>query len=101
MSRSIFTFPVNSIEKTENKVESLLISNGYSKNIEQEGIIWKKGSAFLTGERCIKLEYSDSDVTINAWTSDGFAEYNLKGFVGSFAKKQVLKVIEQIKLSIT
>lgn len=100
MARSWFTFSVTSVEKSERFINGFLISKGYRKCMETEGVIWKKGIALLTGEKCIKVIFGDSDLTINAWINSGFTEMSLTGFVGGLQKQSVLKIIEQIKLSI-
>ena len=93
MARSTFTFPIKSIEKSENFINNFLIAKGYRKAIATEGVIWKKGSTLLTGQKCIKIIFSNSDVTIDAWISNGFTEMNLTGFAGALPKQQMLKII--------
>lgn len=100
MSRSTFVFPMNSIEKSENFINNFLIAKGYRKSIEPEGIVWKKGNTLLTGEKCMKFIFGDSDITIDAWIDTGLTEMGLNGFAGALPKQRMLKMIEQIKLSI-
>ncbi|MBQ7399905.1 MAG: hypothetical protein IJW06_05560 [Clostridia bacterium] len=100
MSRSVFTFPYSSAEKSGILINNILISNKFTQHMENEGVVWKKGSALLTGEQCIKIEWGENEVKIFGWISDGFSESQLSGFLGSYAKGKVLKVIEQLKLSI-
>lgn len=100
MARSTFSFSIRSIEKSERFITTFLISKGYRKSVEAEGVIWKKGIAILTGEKCIKVIFGVSDVTIDAWISNGFTETDLTGFVGALPKQSMMKIIEQIKLSI-
>jgi len=100
MARSIFKFPYNSPEKSQNIVHNILVSNGYRQSIENNEVVWEKGSVWLTGKRCIKVEFGTNELIVSGWIDSGFSETQLSGFGGSYAKGKIIKVIEQIKLSI-
>jgi len=55
------------------------------------------------GGQCLKIDFSENQITISAWITPflgGEEEYSLEGFSAIIPKKQLLSVIEQIKIAI-
>ncbi len=78
-------------------------SNSFSeKKIKTGESVWKNGTGLMTAMKFIKVEYAQNNITISAWVQTGVGnvggnEMDLTGFVAAIPKKQLLKVIEEIK----
>ncbi len=104
MSRSNFTIQHNlSFAEAQNKVLSVLQNNSFNEKTLKTGeTVWKNGTGLMTAMKFIKVEYAQNSITIYAWVQTGIGdigggEMDLTGFVAALPKKQLLKVIEEIK----
>ena len=102
MKRTTFEFDFHDFEKAENEVKQILRFSGFKQEIVNSEIIWKKGGTFVGGQ-CLKIDYSENKIVISAWITPflgGTEEFNLDSITGVLPKKQLLSVIEQIKISL-
>lgn len=102
MSRTTFELNFSNFTKAENNIKQLLLVNGFKQTIVNSETIWKKGGTLLGGQ-CLKFSFSENRVVLSAWITpflNGDEEYNLDGFGAIIPKKQLLSVIEQIKIAI-
>lgn len=104
MSRTIFDITYNcGFEEAQSKIESVLHSNGFHKKVLQTGEnVWKNGTGLMTAMKFIKVEYSQNAITLSAWIQVGIGdtggeEKDLTGFVAALPKKQLMKIIKEIK----
>lgn len=103
MSRTSFTFSFSrDIENAIRNVENVLAQNGYKKINQNNEEIWKKGTGLMSGVKFIKTEFSQNSLTLYGWVKTGLGgpEMDLSGFALAVPKKSVMKVIEQIKMSV-
>ncbi|MGM9537510.1 MAG: hypothetical protein ACI3VN_04180 [Candidatus Onthomonas sp.] len=90
-------------EAAESKVIRILVQNGFKLTTIKSGEdVWKKGVGIMTAMQYIKVEFSSDEVILSAWVqagvgSVGGSEMDLTGFVAALPKKQLLKVLEEIK----
>lgn len=94
-----YTEPFN---KVENIVKNILMQEGYREINQNNEIVWKKGSGFLTAMQYIKIEYSNNYVNVSGWVKTGMGnvggnEMPLKGIFAFMPKKSVLKVISRLQ----
>lgn len=56
----------------------------------------------MSGVKFIKTEFSQNSLTLYGWVKTGLGgpEMDLSGFALAVPKKSVMKVIEQIKMSV-
>lgn len=102
MSRSIFRLSFSDFNRAENAINGILQSNRFKQKIINGEIVWKKGGGWIGG-KCLKFLFSEDQIMIFAWVTPNFGEdkeYNLDGFYGFVPKKQLLGVIEQIKIAV-
>lgn len=84
----------------EPAVRHVLASNRFKEVTKKGEVIWKKGG-FWTAAQCLKLEFGPQEMNLYGWVRNfGMAESDLSGVVGIIPKKQLLNVIEQIKLAV-
>lgn len=106
MSRSIFKINYNKpFNEVQNTISNVLIQNNFNKIFRNSEEIWKKGSGLLTAMQFIKVEFTENEVVLSAWIETGIGsfsggEQDLSGVVGAIPKKSLMKVVENIKLSI-
>ncbi len=103
MARTVIQISYNTqIDTAIKKAEQILVQNKFNKTIENNEEIWKKGTGFLTAVQFIKTEFAQDSMTISAWVKTGLggSEMDLGGFVGAVPKKSLMKVVEQIKVSV-
>lgn len=106
MARSEFTVRYSSVEKAENAIESILMSNKFMEINYYGETVWKRYHDFL-GETTLlylKTEFDNQYVHISAWIGcyEGIrAEVGLDGFAGIFLPKRKLqKIVEELKAAI-
>lgn len=107
MARTVITCPFRcSFDEAEKKIAAILAQHNFSKVTLKTGeSVWKKGVGLLTAMQFVKVEYSQAQITLSAWVQSGVGniggkEMELKGAVAAIPKKQLLKVIEEIKNSL-
>ena len=106
MARTHFKIKYScSFAEAKEKVESILRRRDFHPETLSTGEhVWKQGVGFLTAMKFIKVDYAQGELHLNAWVQAGLgsvggAEMDLTGFVGALPKKQVMSVIEEIKLA--
>ena len=104
MARTIVTFSFRcSFDEAEKKVAAILSGHNFSQVTLKTGEnVWKKGTGLLTAMKFVKVEYSQTQITLSAWVQSGIGsvggkEMELKGAVAALPKQQLLKVIGEIK----
>ena len=102
MARTIIKLNFSDFIRAENNIKQILYANHFKQTIINAEAVWKKGGALMGGQ-CLKIDFSENQATISAWITpflDGDEEYGLEGFSAIVPKKQLLSVIEQIKIAI-
>lgn len=102
MPRTIIKLNYSDFTKAENEIKQILHTNSFRQTIINSETVWKKGGTLMGGQ-CLKIDFSEKHITISAWITPflgGIEEYNLEGFSAIIPKKQLLSVIEQIKIAI-
>ncbi len=102
MARTIFKIEFSNFKTAEHTCKTILISNNFKRTLVKSEQIWKKGGTFMGGQ-CIKIDYSENHIILSAWITPFFGgeeEYSIEGLSAIIPKKQLLNVIEQIKLAI-
>lgn len=102
MARTIFKLNYSNFEISENKIKEILYNNDFKETIINSETVWKKGGMIMGGQ-CLIIEFSENQITISAWITPflgGTDEYALDGFSAIIPKKQLLSIIEQIKIAI-
>lgn len=90
-------------DEAQSKVETLLSSKGFRNIILKTGEnVWKNGTGMMTAMKFIKIEYSQNIIILSAWIQAGLgsvggSEMDLTGIVGALPKRQLMKVLEEIK----
>lgn len=104
MARSQFTINYQcSFDEAQRKVEYVLQRKGFHQETIKSGEhVWKKGIGFFTAMKFIKVDYAADKILLSAWVqvglgSIGGGEMDLTGVTGAIPKKQLMKVIEEIK----
>lgn len=102
MARTIIKLDFSDFTKAENNIKQILHTNNFKQTIINSETVWKKGGTLMGGQ-CLKIDFSEKRITISAWITpflDGEEEYSIEGFSAIIPKRQLLSVIEQIKISI-
>ena len=102
MARTIIKLNFSDFTRAENNIKQILYTNNFKQTIINSEVVWKKGGALIGGQ-CLKIDFSENQITISAWITPflgGEEEYSLEGFSAIIPKKQLLSVIEQIKIAI-
>ena len=87
-------------------IEHILMSNGYHLQHYGNGeLVWKKGMGIMTAMHYIRVDYYATEIHLFGWVQSGigdagFGEMDLEGFVGIIPKKAVLRVMDQITMSV-
>lgn len=104
MSRTTITVPFKcSFEEAQKKVESVLIRHNFHSMVIKTGEnVWKNGTGLLTAMKYVKVEYGQDSFDLSAWIqvgigSVGGGEMDLNGIVGALPKRQLMKILEEIK----
>ncbi|MCI8282361.1 MAG: hypothetical protein HFI76_11845 [Lachnospiraceae bacterium] len=90
-------------EQAQNKVTNILSGKGFKTTTIKTGeTVWKKGTGLMTAMQFIKVDYSEKEILLSAWIqagvgSMGGGEMDLSGIVGALPKKQLMKVLEEMK----
>lgn len=90
-------------DTAESKVTGILARNGFKQiTIKSGENVWKKGTGIMTAMQYVKTEFSADEVILSAWVQAGLgsvggSEMDLTGFVAALPKRQLLKVLEEIK----
>ena len=107
MARTYFNIPNNcSFEEIQNKIETILKNRKFHETTIDTGeIVWKNGTGFFTAMKFLKVEYSEKQVKLSAWTQAGLGsvggtEMDLTGFAAAIPKKQLMNVVEEIMHSV-
>ena len=84
-------------------VEAILQSKDLQpKETKSDEHVWKNGIGLLTAMKFVKTEYSSDKIQLSAWIQTGVGniggkEMDLTGVVGAIPKRQLMKIIEEIK----
>ncbi|MBR3083228.1 MAG: hypothetical protein IKH03_01460 [Oscillospiraceae bacterium] len=104
MARTKLEVPFRySFAQEEQTIQRILTAHGYhQKTIKSGENVWKKGTGFWSGMKFIKAEYSDNKVLLSGWIQVGIGilggeEQDLTGVIGAYPKKQVMKVLQELK----
>ena len=99
-------YPRCDMMTAQRTIEQILTTKGYHiQNYGYGELVWKKGMGIMTAMHYIKVEYYPTEIHLYGWVQSGigdagFGEMDLTGFVGCIPKKAVLKVMEQILMSV-
>lgn len=102
MARTIIKLSFSDFAKAENNIIQILLTNNFRQTIINSETVWKKGGTLMGGQ-CLKIDFLEKHITVSAWITPflgGEEEYGLEGFSAIVPKKQLLGVIEQIKIAI-
>lgn len=94
-----------SYEEAERKINSILSQKGFKMTTLKTGEkVWKKGTGLMTAMQFVKVDFSQNEFIMSAWVQAGIGsvggkEMDLTGVVGALPKKQLMKVLEEIKVS--
>lgn len=89
--------------EAQRRVEGILTAKGFHPTTLKTGEnVWKNGTGLMTAMKFIKPEYAEGLVTLSAWIQAGIGsvggkEMDLTGVVGAVPKKQLMKVLEELK----
>ncbi len=104
MARTTLTFNCTKpFDQVDNTIANILVLSGYKKIEQNDEVVWKKGTGFLTAIQYIKIEYGDNTVIASGWIRPGASgilelkEISLEGVAGSIPKKAVKKVLDKIR----
>lgn len=104
MARSTFEIKCScGYEQAKNQVESILRQRNFHLETLKTGeTVWKCGIGLLTAMKFIKVDFGNQSITLSAWVqvgigSTGGGEMALDGFTAAIPKKQLKKIIEEIK----
>ena len=104
MARTSMTIPYScSLEEAQEKISSILAKKKFKMaTIETGENVWKKGTGMMTAMQFVKVDFWQDECVLLAWVQVGFGiivggEMDLTGVVGALPKKQLMKVLEEIK----
>lgn len=104
MARSKFSIQYSSVEKAENAIEKILMSNNFMETNYYGEPVWKRynESYGITALQYLQIEYDNQFVHISAWVgSEGsHSEMDLNGFAGMIPKRKLQKIIEELEAAI-
>lgn len=93
-------------ERANKIITGILTANGYKQINYMNESVWKNGTGLMTAMKYIKVDFNTDSVSLSGWVCTGVgsvsgSEMDLSGFVGALPKKQVMKVLERIKVSLS
>lgn len=94
-----------SYDDAQRKISAILSQKGFKPTTLKTGEkVWKKGTGIMTAMQFVKIEFSQNEFVMAAWVQAGIGsvggrEMDLTGFVAAIPKKQLMKVLEEIKTS--
>ncbi len=102
MKRTTFEFKIKDYNSANQVISSLLATEKYQQCNENNEMVWKCGTGFLTAIKYIKYEFTNNNsVIVSGWIRPvGGKEQDLNGFVGAVPKKQVINTINKIQTSL-
>ena len=91
-----------SYEEAQRKISSILSMRGFKITTKKNGErVWKKGIGLLTAMQFVKIEFSQNVFIMHAWVQTlgfgRFGESDLTGVFGLIPKKQLARVLEEIR----
>ena len=100
MSRTVLKIPFSDYQQANLAIRNVLSSHGFVERFHEGSVYWQKGMGFFSAPKCIKFEFSETEITISAWISNFGVESALSGFVGIVPKRQLLEIIQLIKMNV-
>lgn len=100
MSRTVLKIPYSDYQQANAAIRNVLINHGFTERFQEGSVYWQKGIGFFSAPRCLKFEFSENEITISAWISNFGVESNLSGVIGVVPKRQLLEVIQLIKIAV-
>lgn len=104
MARTKLELPFRfSFAQEEQTIQRILTARGYHQTTLKSGeSVWKKGIGLWSYMKFIKTDYSDNKVLLSGWIQVGIGnlggeELDLTGVFGAYPKKQVMKVLQELK----
>lgn len=97
MSRTIIKIPFSDYQQANDVIRSMLSSRGFKERFQDGNQYWQKGQGFLSAPMCLQFDFSETEITVQAWISNLGVESDLSGLVGVVPKRQLLEVIELLK----
>ena len=104
MARTSMTIPYScSLDEAQEKISSILSKKKFKMTTIKTGEnVWKKGTGLMTAMQFVKVDFGQNECVLSAWIqvglgSVGGGEMDLTGVVGALPKKQLMKVLEEIK----
>lgn len=94
-----------SYDEAERKINSILFQKGFKPTTLKTGEnVWKKGIGLLTAMQFVKVDFTQNEFIMSAWVQAGIGsisggEMDLTGVVAALPKRQLMKVLEEVKKS--
>lgn len=94
-----------SYDEAQRKISSILSQKGFKTTTLKTGEnVWKKGTGLITAMQFVKVDFSQKEFVMSAWVqagvgSVGSREMDLTGVFAALPKRQLMKVLEEIKKS--
>lgn len=103
MSRTIMEVPIkeSSVDDVLHIIASILEPSGYKQKLLDGETIWAKGDGVMISMQCFGAVFTDHSVLLQGWMKDALlGESALEGWYGALVKKNMKKLLENIRLAI-
>ncbi len=94
-----------SYDEAQRKISAILYQKGFKTTTLKTGEkVWKKGTGLMTAMQFVKVDFGQNEFIMSAWVQAGIGsvgggEMDLTGVVAALPKRQLMKVLEEIKKS--
>lgn len=100
MSRTTIKIPFSDYQQANDAIRGILSGRGFEEHFQEGSLYWQKGVGFFSAPQCMKFNFSETEITIQAWISNFGVESDLSGWVGLVPKRQLLEIIQLLKMNI-
>ncbi len=103
MARTTLEIPLcgKDIDTILHIINSLMISNKYSKKILKGEEVWVKGDGLIQVRQCFSATFTADAMILQGWIGDAITgESDLDGFRAMFPKRKMKALMEEIKAKI-
>lgn len=100
MSRTTLKIPFTDYEKSNEGIRQILYSRGFKERFSTDGVYWQKGVGFFSSPKMIRFDFGENEITVSAWISNFGVESDLNGVFGMVPKKELLEIIQIIKITV-
>ena len=97
MSRTIVKVPFSDYQQANDVIRNTLSGRGFKERFQDGRQYWQKGQGFWTAPMYLQFDFSETEITIQAWISNFGIEMDLSGIYGVVPKRQLLETVELLK----